>query len=458
MQTLLTEPKDEAEWLKGLRLLYVEDEEGIRSQLEQFLRRRVKEIITARDGQEGLDRFKEHRPDIVITDVLMPVMNGLEMTEAILAVSPRTPVIITTAFNESDYLLKAIALGVDAYVIKPIKTECLIRDLLKCARNLSFEAAYRKGNQLLRLILSSLNEAVFIVNAETQRMTYCNQTAETLFGYATEEMIGQPAAMLYPDPAQFAQFCANAEKTCADAGRYECQGRMLRKDGEIFFTEHLVRPMVDAAADALHLICVVRDITVQKRAENILLEHQAQLNFLANHDPLTGLNNRRFFHSRLKHALARTRRLKTHLAILFIDLDAFKPVNDRFGHETGDGLLRIVAERLSANVREQDTLARFGGDEFALIVEDMEDAQVAGQIAEKLLRAMVAPFDLSGHQLTIGASVGISVFPSLAPIEGDDAETLIHRADQAMYRAKQQGGNGFCLYDGDGGESIAFCR
>ena len=453
MKTQLLEQQDDTAWLKGLHLLYVEDDEGIRSQLEQFLRRRVQSVLTARDGREGLALFAAHRPDVVITDLLMPNMNGLDMTEAILKINPRTPVIITTAFNEIDYLLKAIDLGVEAYVIKPINTEQLLRNLLKCARNLSFEVAYREDNALLRLILSSLNEAVFIINAETKQITYCNQTAEILFGYAQQEMLGQTAGMLHVDGVQFERMFAEILNACAASGRYECQGRMLRKNGEVFCCEHLVRPIVcDSAGEPLHLICVVRDITLQKRAEDILLEHQAQLNFLANHDPLTGLDNRRCFQDQLKNALARTRRLKTRLAILFLDLDGFKSVNDRFGHELGDHLLKSVAERLSSNVREQDVLGRFGGDEFVLIIEDAMDVAATVQVAEKLIRALAEPFEIRGHRLQIGSSVGISVFPSLAQTENEDAETLIHRADQAMYMAKRQGGNSFSLYEGNTGE------
>jgi len=453
MKTLLTELEEDTEWLRDLRILYVEDEEGIRLQLSQFLTRRAQDVMVARDGREGLVLFAEHRPDIVITDLLMPNMNGLEMTEAILKINPRTPVIITTAFNETDYLLKAIDLGVEAYVIKPIQTERLTQSLLKCARNISFEAAYKKGNQLLRLILSSLNEAVFIINAETKQLIYCNKTAETLFGYAQPELIGQMVGMLYVDQGQFERSFAEILKVCADSGSYECQGRLRRKNGEVFDCEHSVRPIVEASAkEAPQLVYVVRDITLQKRAENIFLEHQAQLNFLANHDPLTGLSNRRCFQDRLKYALARTRRLKTKLAVLFIDLDAFKPVNDRFGHEIGDDLLRTVAGRLSLIVREQDILGRFGGDEFVLIIEDVQDASAATQVAEKLIRTLDDPFEIKGHQLCIGASVGISLFPCVAQTENEDAESLIRRADQAMYRAKMQGGDGFCLYEGDAGD------
>ncbi len=450
MTTQLTETDDDTEWLKELRILYVEDEEGIRLQLGQFLKRRVQDVIIAHDGREGLALFAEHKPDIVITDLLMPNMNGLEMTEAILKINPRTPVIITTAFNEIDYLLKAIDLGVEAYVIKPIQTERLTRCLLKCARNLSFEAAYRKGNQLLRLILSSLNEAVFIINAETKQLTYCNQMAETLFGYTQPELIGQMAGILYIDQGHLQRSFADILKTCVDSGSYECQGRLRRKNGEIFPCEHSVRPIIGASAtEPLQLVYVVRDITLQKRAENVFLEHQAQLDFLANHDPLTGLSNRRCFQDRLKNALARSRRLKTHLAVLFIDLDKFKPVNDRFGHEVGDDLLRTVAGRLSLIVREQDTLGRFGGDEFVLIIEDVRDVSAVTQVAEKLIRALDDPFEISGHQLCVGASVGISLFPSFTQTATEDGESLIHRADQAMYRAKLHGGDGFCLYEGD---------
>lgn len=453
MKCLLSHQEDESDWLKELRLLYVEDDEGIRGQLLQFLRRRVQEVVTARNGEEGLRLFKEHRPDIVITDLVMPAMNGLEMAEAILAINPHTPIIATVALNETDYLLRAVDLGVAAYIIKPIKTESLVRELLKHTRSLGFAAAFRDSSQLLRLVLSGINEAVFIIDLETQRLGYCNQAAENLFGYNQQEIVGQPANLLHVDQAQFHSFFESAIRAGQATGSYECQGRMLRKNGEVFHSEHLVRPLTDAWGHASSLVSIVRDISLQKKAEDTLQKQQHQANFPPHHDRLTGLVNRLLFMDRLQHALDKAKRLDSKLAVLLLDLDGFKPFNDRYGQELGDKLLQAVAARLSAVTRENDTLGRFGGDEFTVMLENVEevaDRPIIQIVAEKLIRTLAKPFPIDGQSVQITVSIGISLHPGPLLDLNVDAETMIHYADQAMYRAKQGGGNTYFYYEESG--------
>ncbi len=437
----------EREWLQNLRILYVEDDQGIRRQLEQFLKRRCGDVLTAENGEDGLKLFTECKPDIVISDLLMPVMNGLEMIEHILKISPRTPIIITTAFNETNYLIKAIKLGVSAYVIKPIRTEYLTKELDKCARTFSYELAYKRSNELLRLILSCLNEAVFIINAEKMQLIYCNQEAEIIFGYTQQEMIGKRIDILSYDVGEFELFFNKILQNCYDCGCFEGEGQMKRKNGDIFITENFVRPLFDSSAnDKPNLIWVVRDVTLQKQAENILLEHQAQLDFLAHHDPLTGLYNRRLFQDRLRHAIARADRTQEVFGLYFLDLDSFKPINDRYGHDIGDELLRTTANRLKLTLREQDTLCRLGGDEFVVIIENIGGLDVAGQVAEKMISVLSKPFEISGYSLAIGTSIGIRLYPYKNSDDIEDEKSLLNHADQSMYQAKQKGGNCFCIY------------
>ena len=148
---------------------------------------------------------------------------------------------------------------------------------------------------------------------------------------------------------------------------------------------------------------------------------------------------------RLAHCLLRAKRHKISLALLFLDLDGFKAVNDRFGHDTGDALLKAVAVRLLLAVREQDTLARFGGDEFVLLLEDLPEAAGAGEVAQKIIRTLCEPFEIAGRSVEIGVSIGLSLFPDY----GEEAETLLQRADLAMYQAKQPGGRRHCRYSAD---------
>jgi diguanylate cyclase (GGDEF)-like protein len=167
-----------------------------------------------------------------------------------------------------------------------------------------------------------------------------------------------------------------------------------------------------------------------------------QMEFQANHDPLTQLPNRTLLQDRLGHALARAQRSHRQLAVLFIDLDHFKRINDSLGHAAGDSLLRVVAERLQTCVREEDTVARLGGDEFVILLEELPHGELATRVARQVIQALSPPFRVAGHEFFITSSIGISVFPK----DGEDAQTLLKQADTAMYRAKEQGRNTFQFY------------
>jgi diguanylate cyclase (GGDEF)-like protein len=189
-------------------------------------------------------------------------------------------------------------------------------------------------------------------------------------------------------------------------------------------------------AHRLLFVAVLRDVSARKAAE-------ARYRTLALTDPLTGLANRVLFQDRLGQALARARRAREGLALMMIDLDGFKAVNDRFGHPGGDRVLRDFAGRIRAAVREADVLARLGGDEFALIQTDLEQPEGALTLAERLLAALAEPFLLDGQSLALGASLGIAVYPR----HGESIGLLTEHADQALYRAKRRGGRCFVLYD-----------
>lgn len=195
---------------------------------------------------------------------------------------------------------------------------------------------------------------------------------------------------------------------------------------------------------------VVEQRTSELRDKNYKLSREIKrrqqveedLKHLAHHDALTNLPNRLLFNDRLKHALVRAHRHQTGGAILFIDMNGFKQVNDTFGHDTGDRLLQMVAERLSLSLREEDTISRFGGDEF-VVVSELENYQNnAGLLAQKIIEILKTPFEIEGQQLHAGCSIGISLYPQ----DSDDPETLIKQADEAMYLAKKDGKNSFRFY------------
>ena len=217
-------------------------------------------------------------------------------------------------------------------------------------------------------------------------------------------------------------------------GRWLC--RDTARDRERRWVELFLAPVRNEADAVTHYVGVLNDVARRKDAEE-------RLNHLASRDPLTGLPNRMLFHDRLRHAIAR--RNHGALAVLFLDLDRFKLVNDGYGHDVGDALLREVAARLSSCLRAEDTVARLGGDELVVLIEDPPGTAFAAKIAGKIASRLAEPVLIGGRTRPVSASVGIALHPR----DGRDPQTLLKNADTAMYRAKESGRGGFCFYAGE---------
>jgi len=208
-----------------------------------------------------------------------------------------------------------------------------------------------------------------------------------------------------------------------------------RKNGQRYYEEKTISPVRDANGQITHYIATSRDVTK-------LMETQEHLAQLAHHDPLTGLPNRMLFMDRLQHALERAQRNQRHLALLFLDIDQFKKINDTLGHQVGDTLLKQMAKRLQSSLRSEDTIARLGGDEFAIVIENGSGEHGIRHIAAKLVKRMNHPFMIDGHELLCTTSIGIAQYPN----DGKNAEALLKNADTAMYKAKQSGRNHYCFF------------
>jgi len=258
---------------------------------------------------------------------------------------------------------------------------------------------------------------------------YASDAIRNLLGYEPAEVIGRHLRdFIHPDdrPALRA--------IVPDASGHTFSYRATRRDGSVIWFESTSRALFDADGNMTEIISVSRDISERRRAEE-------QIEYQAYHDGLTGLPNRRLFRDRLTIALAHAKRQETPLVLMFLDLDRFKIVNDTLGHSLGDELLGIVAERLESVLREGDTIARMGGDEFTVLLTDLNDARDAARIAQKLLQTVARPLRVEGHELYVTTSIGIAVFPN----DGDTAELLLKNADSAMYRAKEAGRNSYRL-------------
>lgn len=287
--------------------------------------------------------------------------------------------------------------------------------------------------RLLAQALASTATAIFIADYDG-RIVWLNDAFIRLSGYDRADLIGLTPALLKSGTQTDVSY-AELWQTLHSGKVW--QGEMVnrRKDGALYIVDEVVTPLFNECGAITHFIAIQHDIT-RRKAES---DHEHQM---AYQDFLTGLPNRASFTLRQRQAIAESELSGGRLANLFVDLDEFKPVNDLFGHQTGDELLVAVAERLSAAVRHDDLLARIGGDEFAIVLCPFPSRAIVSALAQKLIDAVSAPYAIQGREIRIGASIGIAIYPQ----DGITAATLLEHADQAMYRAKCQGGNRYQFY------------
>lgn len=291
------------------------------------------------------------------------------------------------------------------------------------------ERALRETNQFAAEIIENAAEGIVVYDRDFRYLLW-NRFMEEMTGIAAEEVIGKKALDLFPHMREqhvdeLLQAAIEGHTVSSPDIHYYVPGTERRG-----WTSSVYRPHYDAGGNIVGVIGLIRDITQRKSAEQ-------QIEYQAYHDALTGLANRRLFQEHLTLALALAQRRRRLVAVLFLDLDHFKIVNDSLGHTVGDELLKHVAARLKAAVREGDTVARVGGDEFTIVLQDLVRKDDAAVVAEKVLRTIAQPADINEHHLYVTTSIGITTFPD----DGGDAETLLKNADNAMYRAKAEGRN-----------------
>jgi diguanylate cyclase (GGDEF)-like protein/PAS domain S-box-containing protein len=296
-------------------------------------------------------------------------------------------------------------------------------------------SAHRQAEEQLILaakVFEQSNEGIVITDA-MNHIIKINPAFSAITGFSQAEVLGQNPRMLGSGCHDAAFFHAmwNALDTC---GRWQGEVWNRHKDGALYLLSMSLSRVCDAAGRPTQYIASFSDITQRKEAESNMLR-------MAHFDPLTGLPNRALLSDRATHAFQEAHRNHESIALMFIDLDRFKNVNDSLGHRIGDALLMEVARRMKNTLREQDTVSRVGGDEFVLLLPDT-DADGAAHLAQKLVSSLRLPFQIGEHELLIGSSIGIALFPS----DGTDFEALCKSADAAMYRAKQEGGNAFHFY------------
>jgi len=306
------------------------------------------------------------------------------------------------------------------------------RDLLAgIATRISVAVEAAMDQQQIRLLSSALAAAGNGVMITSPRGTiqWVNPAFARLSGYSKEELIGQTPRLLNSGQ-QSVEYYRVMWETIGRGEAWYSETVERAKNGNFYIVSQTITPMLDENGEIIHFIAIHEDITAQKKS-------QERIQYMAHYDALTNLPNRALFYDRLSQALSLARRNRGGLALLFLDLDGFKQVNDTMGHHAGDLLLTSVAERLSLCVRESDTVARLGGDEFTVILNETHEHHDVARIAEKLIETIAQPFDLAGNVVHIGVSIGIARYSE----EASSEDELVKNADQAMYVAKSAGKN-----------------
>ncbi|WP_198650257.1 EAL domain-containing response regulator [Oceanimonas marisflavi] len=427
-------------------ILVVDDRiENIRS-MTRILEGVDAEVHHALSGTEALSLLLRHQFALILLDVMMPDMDGFETAELIRGHkgSQHIPIIfVTAADKEEAYEFKGYDVGAVDYLFKPVQPQILlskVRFFLELAKhkalleNSLLELRQLRGHQ--ELLLKSTAEGILSLDPEG-RITFANPAAKRLLGYRKEELIGAHFSQIQctdepPAPFEHSELhlACKARRNLQDDQQW-----FRRQNGDRFPVELTASPISDQGPDCPGMVLVFQDISERKQTEQ-------KLAYLAQYDPLTGLANRGMFLKLLQQAIARSDRHHHSLALLFLDLDRFKQVNDTLGHEAGDQLLQQAAHRLQSRIRDGDTISRLGGDEFTVILEEIGEDREPAIVARKLINALSEPFVVKGNEVFIGTSVGIALYPSSA----DSAPALLKCADMAMYQAKANGRNNFQFF------------
>jgi diguanylate cyclase (GGDEF)-like protein/PAS domain S-box-containing protein len=397
-------------------------------------------VIIASDGPEALDRFRTDRVDLILLEMEMPHMSGLEITAKIRAIEamqelPWTPIMILTAPDSLENSVTVIEAGVDDFVSKAAPDDVLKAKILAMVRTSTARRQLETANGMLKNILNSVSDGIHVLDMNGVIIAE-NAASSIMFGWEdADSLVGRSGHDAvhhhHADNSIFPVEDCPIHATLSDGKYRHVQDDVFwRRAGTCFPVEYKCAPLRDKAGNMHGVTVVFRDISERKKAEQ-------QIVYLTQHCPLTDLPNRLLFGDRLKQAILTAKRSRTKFGLLFVDIDGFKPVNDRYGHAIGDMLLQRIGKRMKQCIRESDTIARIGGDEFVAILPDVNEAEDAISIAEKLRQSIEEPFAVENCILEVSASIGVALYPD----DGLDEETLQVNADRAMYKAKKRGGN-----------------
>ncbi|HUW27757.1 MAG TPA: EAL domain-containing protein [Sulfuriferula sp.] len=429
------------------RILVVDDEPLLRDSLRDILLQNGYEASVARNGRDALVQIARQHFDAILLDLFMPDIHGIEVLDFIARRGLDTPVIVVSGDDSVDSVIDALRGGAQDFLRKPYQPDEMLKRVGNVIQRRRLELENRSMLQQMeqsekwhRFLVNSSPDFIYTLDCEG-RFTFVNDRVESLLGYKHEELLGQHyTAVIHDDDFIHAQYVFNERRTGKRASRYvelrlKCKDctRPDAPDSRVLVVELNAIGMYEQADNKfasryLGTYGVAKDISERKKAEETIY-------YQAFHDLLTGLPNRVLFKDRLNLAIAQARRNSEMFAVMCLDMDHFKVVNDTLGHVFGDELLLAVAARLYGCLREGDTLARMGGDEFSLLLPQIGSTEVVASIADKVIAALAKPFHIGHRELFATVSIGVSLFPN----DGETGDSLIKHADIALYHAKTCG-------------------
>ena len=432
------------EILKDISVLYVEDENDVREFTSKLLGSLLKKVYVAQNGLEGLELYKENQNDIdlIISDINMPKMNGLDMCEQIRKINNEMPLVITSAHNDTNFLRKAIEVGVNTYAMKPIDLYQLIESIIKAMEpillkrklielNLSLESKIEQEVSKIKSILDAQDNIIIVTHNEN--ITNVNKKFLDFFEIKDFDDFTSSGKNIFDFFQEEFGFITKEK-----INKQESWIKYIKDLHEIDRIVKIKSALEEEKIFAINVdyyenkddyyVFSLTDITKLKEKSN-LLEYQAS------HDKLTGLFNRNRFDEIYTKEIKRTKRYNNELSIIIFDIDDFKMVNDTYGHQIGDEVLKEISKIALDNVREQDITTRWGGEEFFIL---LPQTNLSGAvIVANKIRTSTQNHIFTEKSLKITASFGVTQFC----IENDDEKTIITRADELLYEAKRSGKN-----------------
>jgi diguanylate cyclase (GGDEF)-like protein/PAS domain S-box-containing protein len=396
-------------------------------------------VVWLRRLSEALERLHQEDVDVILIDLVLPDSQGIETFDRIYAATPHIPILTLSTLEDEALGVEAVQRGAQGYLSKGYFSSYLVPQSLR-------NVIQRKGveqnlfieKERATITLDSISDAVICTDLHGV-VDYLNKAGEQMTGWDTEEARGRPISEVMPLVDQKTrQPVRNPVELALERGQVvdlPPETMMLRRSGQEVAIADSTSPIHNRRGDITGAVIVFRDVT----ATLIMSQKMAHL---AQHDVLTNLPNRLLLNDRITQAIAQAKRYGTCGAVLFMDLDKFKSVNDSLGHDIGDKLLQSVAQRLCACVRASDTVSRIGGDEFVILLAATQHTDDVAVTAEKIVTALAAPHIIGKHELFMTSSMGISLFPS----DANTPDLLLKHADTAMYEAKQGGRNNYRFF------------